>query len=141
MSLSLKTELTKSVPKWLFFSEKQKCLLWNLTIRSVIFPSQKPTFIPRVKWKIHKPGNSVQFWWQIQCRYFSQTCSMNLSGKNISWLRGPIKGGTFPRLGKILTTWGSPEGGTFPRHVHQKYHFFLPDFFFFKWVGCGCWYI
>ena len=44
-----------------------------------------------------------------QAFYFSQTCSLNMSGK-------------------IFDTMGSPEGGTFPRHVHQKYQFFYPLF-------------
>ena len=49
----------------------------------------------------------------------SQTCSMNMSGKNISWFRGPIK--RFFFRGKNLTPWGSVEGGTFPRHVNQNF--------------------
>ena len=38
---------------------------------------------------------------------FSQTCSLNMPGKN-------------------LTPWWSPEGGTFPRHVHQNLRKFIP---------------
>ena len=64
----------------------------------------------------------------FQCRYFSQTCSINVSGKNISWLRSPINGGKF--LENFLTPWGSPVGGTIRRQVHQKYHFFVYPFFF-----------
>ena len=64
----------------------------------------------------------------FQCRYFFQTCSINVSGKNISWLRSPINGGKF--LENFLTPWGSPVGGTIRRQVHQKYHFFVYPFFF-----------
>ena len=47
----------------------------------------------------------------------SQTCSMNMSGKNISWFWGPIKRLIFPRhvhwtcLGNFLIPWGVPRGG------------------------------
>ena len=75
---------------------------------------------------------------------------MNMSGKYISWFRGPIKRFIFPRhvhwtcLGKFLIPWGSPEGGTFPRHVHQKHQKnFYPVFFLMGvvWVmvGLGVW--
>ena len=75
----------------------------------------------------------------VPCRsvgVISQTCSMNMFGKNISWYRGPIKRFTFPRhvhwtrLGKFLIPWRSPEGRTFPRQVHQKYRCFLHPFLF-----------
>ena len=55
-----------------------------------------------------------------QCRWFSQTCSMNMSGKFISWFWGPIKRFIFPRhvhwtcLGKFLTSWGPRRGVHFP---------------------------
>ena len=52
-----------------------------------------------------------------QAFYFSQTCSLNMSGK-------------------FFDIMGSPEGGTFPRHVHQKFQFFYPIFFLNGW-GVG----
>ena len=74
-----------------------------------------------------------------QCRLLSQTCSMNMSGKNISWLRGLIKRFFFPMnmSGKIFDTMGVPGGGYISQTCSSKNtkNFYTP--FFFNWVWCG----
>ena len=67
-----------------------------------------------------------------QCRRFSQTCSMNMSGKYISWFRGPIKRFFFPQTcslnmsGKKFDTMWVPEGGYIYQTCSSKFEKIYP---------------